>query len=390
MNGEIKKQFPLTKDIVYLDNAATSLTPQPVITEMNGYYQNYCANIDRGVHHLSKIASHKYRDAHKKTGELINCRPENIVFTKNTTEAINMVAGGLTLKEGDHVITSIMEHHSNLIPWLRLQKKGIELDIIGMKDGVIDIEELKNKININTKLVSICHASNVLGTINPVRQVGEICSDHNTQYLVDGAQSTPHLPINIEEIGCDYLAFSGHKMLGPTGIGVLACKPNQLQKLSPTAIGGGNVENVTKNTYTLKTDYHGYEGGTPNIAGAIGLAKAIEILQEIGPRKIQKHEEKQNKTLTTKLRQIKDLEILYPDKNRTGVISFKIKNKDPHRIAVHLDQNNIIVRSGNHCSQPLIEKHGYKKVVRASHYIYNTKNDIKKLTSQLQKITQTK
>ncbi|WGI17112.1 cysteine desulfurase [Methanonatronarchaeum sp. AMET-Sl] len=386
MNDEFRSLFPLTSDVVYLDSAATSLTPTSVLEEMNDYYNKYCANIDRGVHHLSKLASHRYGDTHKKIGELIGCSGKEVVLTKNTTEAINQVAFGLDWSKNDHVITTVMEHHSNFVPWLRLREKGVKVDVIGIKNGQIDLNELKNKITSETRLIAICHASNVLGTINPVIEIGKICRENDILYLVDGAQSTPHLPIDVQKIGCDFYSFSGHKMLGPTGIGALYCKQKHQEKLKPLMVGGGNVSNVTKTGYTLKKGYHRLEAGTPNIAGAIGLTKAIQILNEIGLKNIRKHEEKLNKTLIDELRNLDGLNILNPDIDRTGVISFTIKGKDPHKIALQLDQKNIIVRSGNHCSQPLVEHYNYDKVIRTSHYIYNTQKEIKTLCKELKKL----
>ncbi|OUJ18754.1 Selenocysteine lyase/Cysteine desulfurase CsdA [Methanonatronarchaeum thermophilum] len=385
MNINVRDKFPLTERVVYLDNAATSLTPTPVLQEMNGYYNEYCANVDRGVHHLSKLASHRYKDAHKKIGEFIGCNENEVVLTKNTTEAINQVACGLDWSKGDHVITTVMEHHSNFVPWLRLKEKGVEVDIVGIKNGAVDINEVREKIKSKTRLIAVCHASNVLGTINPIEEIGEICRENDIYYLVDGAQSTPHIPIDVAKYNCDFFCFSGHKMLGPTGIGVLYCKQQHLDKIKPLLVGGGNVSNVTEKTFDLKKGHKGIESGTPHIAGAIGLTKAIEILNKIGLKKIQKHEQKLNKILIEELAEINSIDILYPDIDRTGVISFNIEGQDPHQTAIHLDQKNIIVRSGNHCSQPLVEHHNYNKILRTSNYLYNTEQEIKKLTQTIKK-----
>ncbi|PTD94632.1 cysteine desulfurase [archaeon SCG-AAA382B04] len=383
----IREDFPLLDQKTYLDNAATSLSPKPVLNTFVEYNEKYRANIGRGVHHLSKMASHKYRQAHRKVANFIGAQEDEIIFLKNTTEAVNIVSRGLEWEKNDHVIVSKMEHHSNLLPWIRLEKeKEINLEFVDIrKDGSIDIEELENKVDKNTKLVSISHASNVLGTINQIQKVGEICDKIGTYFLVDAAQTISHSPIDVKEINCDFLCFSGHKALAPTGTGALYVKNKIQGELAPLVVGGGMVEDVSLQDFSVKEGYDTYEAGTPNIGGGIAFGEAVDYLSDIGMKKIENHITELKDYLVRELIEISDIEVLYPNSKRIGVIPFHNRNVSSHKVAALLDQEDIILRSGEHCSQPLLKKLGYNGLLRASLLFYNSKEDIDNLIRAIRK-----
>jgi len=385
----IRKDFPILGDIIYLDNAATSFSPEPVIAAMNEFEHTYRSNVGRGVHRLTRIATQRYWHAHEKVAGFIGAPSGVTVFTKNTTEAINMVAAGLPWKAGDRVVTTILEHHSNLLPWRNLKKQGVELDVIGINpDYSLDLDALEKAITPSTRLVAVTHASNVLGVVTPVEEIARICHDHGALLLVDGAQSVPHMPVDISRIGCDFFAFSGHKMLGPTGTGVLWMKKPDLE---PFIVGGGMVDTVTENGYTAAEGYQKYEAGTPNIAGGIGLGVAVDYLTEIGMETIRKHEERLTARLIHGLRQLKGVQVYAPEPptDRIGVVSFTVDNLHPHEVAQQLDESaEILVRSGHHCCQPLVERLGLPEgTVRASIGLYNTEDEIDMLVATLEELT---
>lgn len=379
--AEIKTDFPILKDIIYMDSASTSLTPEPVLNAVLKYYREYNANVGRGVHRLSQIASQKYKDAHRKVADFISANEEEVIFTKNTTEAINMVASGLKWKTGDKVVTTLLEHHSNFLPWLRLKNFGVALDIVKPdKNGKFNISDFEEVIDDKKRLVAVTHVSNVLGTITPIEEISAICKKKNALLLVDGAQSVPHIPVNVKELGCDFLCFSGHKMLGPTGTGILWMKEDFFDRLEPLNFGGGMIDDVSFNSYKLTSGYERFEGGTPNIAGGIGLGRAIDYLKKIGMDKIKDHEAKLTERLLEGLLEIRRVEI-YGSlnlKERIGVVSFNIKGLNPHDVALMLDEaSNIMVRSGHHCCMPLMKYLGLKEgAVRVSLYLYNTEEEI--------------
>lgn len=383
MNERIRADFPILKDIIYMDSAATSLTPEPVLEAVLSYYREYNANVGRGVHRLSQVASQKYQNAHRKVAEFIGAKEGEVIFTKNTTEAINMVAYGLKWAKGDEIVTTLLEHHSNFLPWLRLKEKGVSLKIVKpSKSGIFDISDFEHAIGDRTKLVAVTQVSNVLGTISPIKEMAAICKEtgggNDTLFLVDGAQSVPHIPINVEELGCDFLAFSGHKMLGPTGTGVLWIK--NPQKLEPTFFGGGMIESVSQDDYTLAGGYERFEAGTPHIAGGIGLGRAVDYLNDVGMEKIRVHEESLAKILLEGLQGIEKVQV-YGSTNlseRIGVVSFTVEGLHPHDIALMLDEaSDILVRSGHHCCMPLMHYLGLDDgTVRASVYLYNTEEEV--------------
>jgi cysteine desulfurase/selenocysteine lyase len=392
MNDKLRADFPITKDIIYLDSAATSLTPEPVLESVLSYYREYNANVGRGVHRVSQFATQKYGGAHRKVAEFIGAREGEVVFTKNATEAINMVAYGLKWKKGDEVVTTLLEHHSNFLPWLKLKEKGVVVKIVKpAKSGIFELSDFEDAIGARTRLVAVAHVSNVLGTISPIKEISAICRDRggsNALSLVDGAQSVPHIAMDVEELGCDFLAFSGHKMLGPTGTGVLWVRnPNGLE---PTFFGGGMIEAVSQDDYTLAGGYERFEAGTPHIAGGIGLGKAVDYLNGVGMEKIRAHEERLAKRLLEGLRDIEKVQVYGPTNlnERIGVVSFTINGINPHDVALMLDEaSDIMVRSGHHCCMPLMTYLGLEAgTVRASLYVYNTAAEIDTFLTTVEEI----
>lgn len=379
--AEIKTDFPILNDIIYMDSASTSLTPEPVLNVVSKYYREYNANVGRGVHRLSQVASQKYKDVHRKIADFIGANEEEVIFTKNTTEAINTVASGLKWKIGDKVVTTLLEHHSNFLPWLRLKSLGVELDIVKPdKNGKFNVSDFKEVIDDKTRLVAVTHVSNVLGTITPIEEISAICEKKNALLLVDGAQAVPHIHVDVRNLGCNFLCFSGHKMLGPTGTGILWMKEDFFDRLEPLNFGGGMIDDVSLNGYELTKGYERFEGGTPNIAGVIGFGRAIDYLKKIGMDKIKDHEAKLTERLLEGLLEIRRVEIYgsLNSKERIGLVSFNIKDLNSHDVALMLDEaSNIMVRSGHHCCMPLMKYFGLKEgAVRVSLYLYNTEEEV--------------
>ncbi|MDD1693865.1 MAG: cysteine desulfurase [Methanoregula sp.] len=376
--ADIRKDFPLLSEVCYLDSAATSLSPEPVLDAMLEYEHTCRANAGRGVHRIAQKASRKYRDAHEKVRDFIHAREGEVVFTRNSTEALNAVAFGLPWQAGDEVISTLLEHHSNLLPWMRIRdRQGIDLRLLTPEqDGTLDPSSLAEIITKKTRLVAITQASNVLGNVVPVAEFAKICHDYGARILVDGSQSVPHISVDVKQMGCDFLCFSGHKMLGPTGTGVLYMKEPCLE---PLLVGGGGVERVTAAGYTLTEGYERYEAGTPNIAGAIGLARAVEYLEALGMEAIRLHEQQITRQILDGLARIENVQVFGPGPagDRIGVVSFTIRGLNPHDVAVMLDgEADIMVRSGHHCCMPLMEHLGLPDgTVRASLHCYNTAED---------------
>lgn len=396
---KIREDFPILKrkingkPLIYFDNTATSQKPIQVINAIREFYEKHNANIHRGVHTLSQEASEMYEEAHDKVAKFINARGrEGVIFVRNTTEAINLVAyswGLNNLKEGDEIVATVMEHHSNIVPWQFLeQRKGVVLKFVDINDdGTLKMEDYEKLITEKTKLVTVTHVSNVLGTINDVVKIGKLAHEVNALFLVDGAQSVPHMPVDVRKIDCDFLAFSGHKMLGPTGIGVLYGKEELLQKMEPFLGGGDMIHEVWLHKATYNTLPWKFEAGTANIAGGVGLAAAIDYLEKIGMENIREHEKKLTEYALKKM-EIENIHIYGPldVKIKGGVISFNIKDLNPHDVAALLDEHGIAVRSGHHCAQPLMRRLGVNGTVRASFYIYNTKEEIDIFVEALEKI----
>lgn len=386
---KVREDFPILKDVIYLDSAATSLTPEPVLKAAMDYYYHYRANVGRGVYRTAQLADQKYRDAHKRVARFIGGRKGETAFTKNTTESINAVAYGLKWKKGDRIVATLLEHHSNLLPWMRLREKGIELSIVKPDEsGYLDPSDFEREVDDRTRLVAVSHLSNVLGTIAPVKEISRICRDHGTSLLVDGAQSVPHMAVDVERLGCDFLCFSGHKMLGPTGAGVLWMR--DADSIEPLLTGGGMVEDVSPDGFERKKGYEGFEAGTPDISAGIGLGAAVDYLERIGIDEIAAHETKLAERLLRGLQELDGVEIYGPKetKGRSGVISFNVAGLLPHEVALMLDQaSNTAVRSGLHCCIPLMKHLGLRQgCVRASLYLYNTEDEVERLLATLEEI----
>ncbi|MDD1655556.1 MAG: cysteine desulfurase [Methanomicrobiales archaeon] len=385
---EIRRDFPLLSEVCYLDSAATSLSPEPVLQAMLEYERHYRANVGRGVHRLSQIASQKYWDAHRKVAAFIGAEGGETVFTRNTTEAITLVAEGIPWNAGDRVVTTLIEHHSNLLPWMRLRdRKGVGLTVIPPgAGGTITPEAVGAAVDDRTRLVAVTHASNVLGNLLPVREIGRAARDHGALLLVDGAQSVPHIPVSMGDLGCDFLCFSGHKMLGPTGTGVLWMREPIPE---PLVVGGGSIDRVTGGAYALTGGYARYEAGTPNIAGGIGLGRAADYLQAIGMAEVRKYEERVTQQMLDGLRAIPNVTVYGPGPGpgRIGVVSFNVGGLHPHEAAHALSERDIMVRSGHHCCMPLMDHLGLPEgTVRASLHVYSSREDVDRLVEAVEEI----
>ncbi|HLF70887.1 MAG TPA: cysteine desulfurase [Dehalococcoidia bacterium] len=382
----VRKDFPILsrqvhgKPLVYLDNAATTQKPRQVIDALVHYYEYYNANIHRGIHTLAEEATEAYEGVRDKVARFIRSPygPESVVFVRNTTEAINLVAsawGHRFLEAGDEIVLSIAEHHSNIIPWMLIaQERGATLRFADIDDeGRIRLDELESLIGPKTKMVAIAHASNVLG-IHPVKQIAEMAHRHGALMLVDGAQSVPHMPVDVADLGCDFLAFSGHKMLGPTGAGVLWARPELLNAMDPFLGGGSMIGRVTIEGATWADVPHKFEAGTPDIAGVIGLGAAIDYLEALGMDNIREHEKGITKYALERLFAVPGVTIYGPmtPEDRVGVLSFNLGDIHPHDVSQVLDQHGVAVRASHHCTQPLMRRLDCAATARASFYIYNT------------------
>ncbi|MBF0779046.1 cysteine desulfurase [Streptococcus cuniculi] len=393
----IKQEFPILdqlihdEPLVYLDNAATTQKPQAVLEEILDYYQTDNANVHRGVHSLAERATSRYEAARERVRQFIHAKStKEVLFTRGTTSSLNWVArfAAQMLRTGDEVLISIMEHHANIIPWQQVcQATGAKLVYVYLKDGYLDMEDLQSKLSSKTKFVSITHVSNVLGVVNPIKEITRLAHQVGAIMVVDGAQSIPHIAIDVLDLDVDFFAFSGHKMLGPTGIGVLYGKEQWLLQMEPVEFGGEMIDFVYEQSATWKDLPWKFEAGTPNMAGAIGLAKAIDVLEEIGMEHVATHEQELMSYLFPKLQVMKGIEIYGPQElaQRSGVISFNVKGLHPHDVATALDYEGVAVRAGHHCAQPLLAYLGVQSTVRASFYLYNTKEDCDKLLEALEK-----
>ncbi|HEY5463706.1 MAG TPA: cysteine desulfurase [Hanamia sp.] len=386
LNREVNNQL-----LVYLDNAATSQKPQVVIDALSYYYSNYNANIHRGIHTLAEEATAAYEATRNTVKEFINATSsEEIIFTRGTTEGINLVAytwGRKNIKVGDEIIISTMEHHSNIVPWQILcEEKNAILKVIPINDdGELLMDEYKKLLSSKTKLVSIAHVSNALGTINPVKEIIEAAHAAGALVLVDGAQSTVHLDIDVQKMDCDFFAFSGHKVYGPTGVGVLYGKKQILEEM-PVFMGGGEmIKEVTFAKTTYANLPYKYEAGTPNIGDTIALKVALDFVKETGEKLTRNHENDLLKYATEQMESIPGLRIIGNAKNKVSLISFVIKNIHPQDMGVLLDNQGIAVRTGHHCTQPLMDRFGIPGTVRASFAMYNTKEEVDRLVSGINK-----
>ncbi|NQK44534.1 cysteine desulfurase [Streptococcus suis] len=375
--------------LVYLDNAATTQKPQQVLDVLADYYQKDNANVHRGVHTLSERATARYEAARQKVADFIQAKSsKEILFTRGTTTSLNWVAqfAKEILQPDQEVIISVQEHHSNIIPWQQAcQQTGAKLRYVTLKDGELDVDSLKSMLSEKTKFVSLAHVSNVLGSVAPIGEIAELVHEVGAYLVVDGAQSVPHMAVNVQELDVDFYAFSGHKMLGPTGIGVLYGKEELLNLMSPVEFGGEMIDFVYEQSATWKELPWKFEAGTPNIAGAIGLGAAVDYLTEIGMDAIQAHEAELVDYVFPKLQAIPGLTIYGSQdlSKRTGVIAFNLDDLHPHDVATVLDYEGVAVRAGHHCAQPLLRYLQVPATVRASFYIYNTKADCDKLVEAI-------
>ncbi|WP_408641852.1 cysteine desulfurase [Staphylococcus equorum] len=394
--SEIVKDFPILKQqvhgnrLAYLDSTATSQTPTQVIDAIDDYYKRYNSNVHRGVHTLGSLATDGYENARETVRHFINAKYfEEIIFTRGTTASINIVAhsyGDANVNEGDEIVVTEMEHHANIVPWQQLAKrKKAELKFIPLtEDGELAIEDVKATINEKTKIVAIAHVSNVLGTINDIKAIAEIAHDHGAIISVDGAQAAPHMDIDMQDLDADFYSFSGHKMLGPTGIGVLYGKRTLLNNMEPVEFGGDMIDFVDKYEASWADLPTKFEAGTPLIAQAIGFAEAIKYLQNLGFEAIHQHEATLTQYAYDKMSEIEGIEIYGPAKDRrAGIITFNMTDVHAHDVATAVDTEGVAVRAGHHCAQPLMKWLKQSSTARASFYIYNTKEDIDQLVESL-------
>lgn len=375
--------------LVYLDNAATTQKPQVVLDALMTYYHEDNANVHRGVHTLAERATAAYEASREKFRQFINAKStKEVLFTRGTTTGLNWVGrfAEQVLEPGDEVVISIMEHHSNIIPWQEACKKaGAKLVYAYLKDGQLDMEDLANKITEKTKFVSLAQVSNVLGCINPVKEIAKLAHQVGAYMVVDGAQSAPHMAIDVQDLDCDFFTLSGHKMLGPTGIGVLYGKEEILNQMNPIEFGGEMIDFVYEQEATWKELPWKFEAGTPNIAGAIALGAAVDYLSNLGMENVHAYEQELVDYVLPKLQAIEGLTVYGPEdpSHHAGVIAFNIDGLHPHDVATALDYEGVAVRAGHHCAQPLINHLGISSTVRASFYIYNTKEDCDKLVEAI-------
>jgi len=391
---KLREDFPVlhSKEIVYFDNACMSLKPRQVIQAMLGYYEQYTACVGRSNHRLGKLATEKYNDSRKAIAKFIGAKkPEEIVFTRNTTEGINLVANSLDLKKGDIVLASDREHNSNLIPWQLLkERKGIEHRIVKSRpDNTFDLEAFKSAISRQVKLVTMVWTSNIDGYTLPVREIVKIAHDYGALVLLDGAQAVPHSKVDVRRMDADFLAFSGHKMLGPTGTGILYGKYELLERLQPFIVGGDTVERTTYDSHKFLKPPEKFEAGLQDYAGMIGLGEAARYLERIGMENIERHETNLNKLISERVSEIPGLQIVgvQNPELRGGIISFNLKGMKYHDVSLMLDHNHgIMIRSGQHCAHSWFNAQGIEGSARASLYLYNTQEEAEVFAEAVQKI----
>lgn len=395
--NSFRKDFPALnqkihgKDLIYLDSAASALKARPVIDALHQHYEKETANVHRGVHFLSEQGTRKYEESRQAVKNFINATHEHeVIFTKGTTDSLNLVAysfGEQFIEAGDEILVSTMEHHSNIVPWqIMAQRRGAKVVEVPINDdGTINIEEYKKLLTPKVKLVSICHISNTLGTINPIKEMVSLAHDIGAKFCVDAAQSAPHIKIDVQDLDCDFLAFSGHKIYGPTGVGILFGKEELLNKMPPYQGGGAMISKVSFEGTSFNHLPEKFEAGTPAIAEVIALKDAILYIENIGWDKIAKTEHELLNYATEKLLEIDGLKIIGTAKEKTSVISFVIDGVHPHDLGTLLDQQGIAVRTGHHCTQPLMERFNVNATIRASFSIYNNKTDVDALISGIDK-----
>ncbi|RAV22272.1 cysteine desulfurase [Paenibacillus contaminans] len=393
----IREQFPILHQevnghpLVYFDSAASSQKPASVIEAVKRYYEHDNANVHRGVHTLGSRATDAYEGAREKVKRFINAgSSEEIIFTRGTTTAINLVASSYArsiCKEGDEIVITQMEHHSNLIPWQQVAKAtGAALKYIPLQpDGTIRVEDAEATITSRTKIVAMAYVSNVLGVVNPVKQIAEIAHRNGAKLLIDGAQSAPHMKVDVQDLDCDFYAFSGHKMCAPTGIGVLYGKKAILENMEPIEFGGEMIDFVDLYESTWKDLPYRFEGGTPIIAGAVGLGAAIDFLESVGLDNIHEHEKRITAYAMSRMKEIEGITIYGPQGERAGLITFNLDDVHPHDLATVLDAEGVAIRAGHHCAQPLMRWLNASSTARASFYLYNTEDEVDRFIAALLK-----
>lgn len=385
---KIKEDFPIFQKrpkLVYLDNAATTQKPRKVVNRIEKFYSEQNANVGRGIYDLGNEATQEYKRARKTVAEFVNARINELVFVRNTTEAMNLLASSLEI-DGDIVLTE-MAHHSEQLPWRRkAEDEGFDIKYIPTKDRKLDLEAAKEIIDQNTALISVSHISNVFGVENPVDELAGIAHENNALIVVDGAQSVPRRETDVKDLDIDFLTFSGHKMLGPNGIGALYGRKELLDRMEPYQVGGGMIRSVKKDNVEYEKVPEKFEAGTPNVAGAVGLAEAVKYLKDIGMEEVYQHDKMMAKMIRDGLEDIEGVEILAPEDQQVCVVSFVTDFAHPHDVAEVLNQNNVAVRAGHHCAQPQMEKLDISGTTRASPYIYNTEEDVEKLIEAVKEV----
>tara|TARA_B100001996_G_scaffold154522_1_gene117602 strand:+ start:713 stop:1933 length:1221 start_codon:yes stop_codon:yes gene_type:complete len=395
---ETRNQFPIlnTKinnhQLVYFDNAATTQKPKGVIEAINEYYSEYNANIHRGIHTLAEKATHEYEKTRKTVAKFINSKSEKeVIFTRGSTEGINLIASSFVknfIKKGDEIIISEMEHHSNIVPWQMIcEENGIILKTINVfKNGEIDLDNFKELISNKTKFLSIVHTSNTLGTINPIKEMMEICKKNNINTMVDGAQASAHSKIDVQDLNCDFFVLSAHKMYGPTGVGIVYGKEEILEKMPPYMGGGEMIKDVSFRKTTYNELPYKFEAGTPNIGDVIGFNEALSFISKIGLDNISSYENELKDYASKSLNEIEGINIIGNSKNKIGIFSFTLDKVHYYDLGLLLDSKGIAIRTGHHCTQPLMEKFDIEGTARVSLAIYNTKNEIDYFVEKLKKI----
>lgn len=390
---KIKNDFPIfdSSDLIYLDNAATTQKPKSVINSINAFYKETNANVHRAIYSIGNEATKRYEDSREKVSSFINApSSKEVIFTSGATESLNLLANSLvsSLKPGDEILLSEMEHHSNIVPWQIIAKKfNLIIKYLPIDEiGELNFNNSEYFFTKKTKIVSIAHVSNVLGTINPIKKLAAMAHNIGAIFIADGAQGAPHTKVDVKEFDCDFYVFSGHKMLGPTGVGILWGKTKLLEKMDPFMGGGEMIEDVSFEESTWNNIPYKFEAGTPNIAQAIGLGAAIDYLNSIGMENIQNHEKELTKYAMEQVSQIKNIMIHGTSNDKSGVISFNIKDVHPQDLTQFLDQDNIAIRVGQHCAQPLLSVLNETSTARISFYIYNTHEDIDKFCDSINKI----
>ncbi|MFP4655190.1 MAG: cysteine desulfurase [Methanohalobium sp.] len=384
---EIRKDFPVLDDVIYLDSAATTQTPVQVVSAVNNYFYKYAGNYGRGAHRLARETTNHYEDSRENVARFMNVDPSKTIMTKNATESINMVALGINWNLGDHIVTTSLEHHTDLLPWMRLKEKGVDMTVVPPdENGIINPDEIASSITDGTRLVAVTHVSNVFGSVQDIGEITRITHKAGVMVLIDGAQSLGHIPVDVGSIGCDFFAASGHKgLLGPQGTGLLYVREPEI--MEPSYFGGGMVHSVTTTGFELEPCPTKFESGTPNMPGVIGLGRGVEYVQNVGVANIEKHEKSLVKNTASRLAEIPYVEVYGPD-DRCGVVSFNITGLNSHDVAMILDEtSSVCVRSGYHCAMPALQSIGVEGTVRASVGLYNTQEEIDTFIDAVSQIT---